>query len=169
MKKKLFFLLVKELIKEKKSLEAGFSLIEALVAIITLGIAFGLNLQFLATLQIANIEQKRETAAISASKQLMDEARYLLQSDLDNPFYATKPTTFSDVTQSQTGLSNYELDADVYVCKDVPTIATTNNDQTVNCPGSGSDDIRYVVVQIIYKPTNEKIYTIQSAFTRLQE
>lgn len=164
MNTKLLFILNN--LKNKTESEAGFSLIEALVAIVILGLAFAFNLQFLATLQINNIRQKIETVAVSASKEIMDDVRYNLQNDFTNSSYIIGQNPPIPIRRAnQPGSSGYDLDADVYVCLDQPTI---NNDLSVDCPTTGNNTINYVVVQIIYEPSDEEVYTVQSAFSRLQ-
>ena len=146
-------------LRQKIDADGGFSLTEALVAIIVLAIAFTVNLQFLVTLKIKNLEQEIETAAVSLSKEIMDDIRYKLQTDLNNYTQGlSQPPPFER--------AGYQFNADVYVCTSEPTIAS---DQTVTCISGGTTDIRYIVVQVIDGGRkNEKLYTVESVFTKLQ-
>ena len=146
-------------LRQKIDAEGGFSLTEALVAVIVVTIAFTINLQFLVTLKIKNLEQEIETAAVSLSKEIMDDIRYKLQTNLNN---------YTQGQSQQTNIysSGYKFNADVYVCTSEPTIAS---DQTVTCTSGGTTDIRYIVVQVIDGGRkNEKLYTVESVFTKLQ-
>ena len=124
--------------KQRNNSQTGFSLTEALVAIIVLTIAFTINLQFLTSLKIKNLEQEIETAAVSVSKEIMDDIRYKLQTNLNN-----YPQGLSQKAVSSSG---YNFNADIYVCTSEPVISIN---QTVSCTSGGNSDIRYIVVQII--------------------
>lgn len=145
-------------LRQKIDSEAGFSLTEALVAIVVLTIAFAINLQFLVALKIKTLENEIETAAISVSKEVMDDIRYKLQTDLNN-----YPQGQSQQVASSSG---YDFDVDVYVCTSEPTIAVN---QSVSCSSGGTSDIRYIVVQVIDGARkNEKLYTVESVFTKIR-
>jgi prepilin-type N-terminal cleavage/methylation domain-containing protein len=148
-------------LNSKKNNQHGFTLLECLVAVLTLGIAFALNLQFLTLLKIGNLKQEIKTGAVALSKGILDDMRYKLSDDIAN------------LTLGKTQVSNqtsfgYIYDADIYVCTGDPSI--NNQNQVTSCPTANEEnDIRYIVVQIIDKKrNNEKVYTVQTSFAKLQ-
>ena len=160
-KQHLLLMLTSYFLNLKKNHQRGFTVIESLTAISILGITFSINLQFLIFLKIQNLKQEIKTGAVALSKEILDDVRYQLKDSTSN--LTLGQTQLTD----QTSLG-YIYDADIYVCSDKPSIDAQN--QVTNCPTSiGEVDIRHIVVQVIDKKrNNEKVYTVETAFTKLQ-
>ncbi|MGI0480207.1 type IV pilus modification PilV family protein [Geminocystis sp. CENA526] len=148
-------------LSKKKNLEGGFSFLESIVAILVLSMAFAFNLQFLVFLKIENLKQEIQTGAVSLSKEILDDIRYRLSNNIGG------------VTSGKTQILNknsfgYDYNADIYVCHTEPTLDAQNTVTT--CPTTTDSNIRYIVVQILDKNrNNEKVYTVQTIFTTLQQ
>lgn len=170
--------------------QQGFSLTECLVAVTMLGIAFGINLQFLALLKIQNLKQEILTGAVTISRNTLDDMRVKMAGNLDTlSVTGDTPRKLRNVTQSaridlpKIGLQdyitqkkpedNYIYEVSYYICTDIPEIDEATS--TVSSCASGADDnARYVVVQVLDPNrlvNNEKpiLYTAQTIYTTLQQ
>lgn len=178
------------LLTTRDTRQQGFTLLECLVAVTMLGIAFGINLQFLALLKIQNIKQEILTGAVTISRNTLDDMRVKLAGNLDTlSVTGDTPRKLRNVTQSaridlpKIGLQdyitqkkpedNYIYEVSYYICTDIPEIDEATS--TVSSCASGADDnARYVVVQVLDPNrlvNNEKpiLYTAQTIYTTLQQ
>lgn len=179
------------LLTTRDTRQQGFTLIECLVAVMMLGIAFGINLQFLALLKIQNIKQEILTGAVTISKNTLDDMRVKLVNNLDTlSVTGGTPRKLTNITQSaridlpETGLQdyiaqkkpedNYIYEVSYYICTNEPTIDETTSTVST-CPSGANDNARYIVVQVLDPnrklPNNEKpiLYTAQTIYTTLQQ
>ena len=150
--------------------EQGFTLLESLAATIILTIAFTLNLQFILALKVKNLEQELQTAAVSVSKEILEDIRFQLRSDIAG--YDSSPKNLDENEDGGYDLSRdgYDFNADIFLCTNEPSINDIKVVSNCTSPTSSSDeDIRYVVVQIIDRGRkNETLYTVETVFTTLQ-
>lgn len=173
MNKKYQLIFYKHYLFSRKNHQKGFSMLEALAAIMILSIAFAVNLQLLMLLKIQSLNQEIKTGAIAVSKEILDDLRYQIKDSVDDLSYIDN-TTSKDYKLGNTPNSlkdktsfGYSYDADVYLCTDEPTIDDAN--KVTSCPTADNDSTRYIVVQIFKKDKpNEKIYTVQTALTTVQ-
>jgi len=148
-------------LSQQKTLEEGFSFLECIAAILILSIAFAFNMQFLVFLKIENLKQEIQTGAVSLSKEILDDLRYRLGNNVGG------------ITSGKTQILNknmfgYDYNADIYVCHTEPTLNAQNT--VTACPTATASNVRYIVVQILDKNrNNEKVYTVQTIFTALQQ
>lgn len=173
MNKKSQLIVCKYYLFSRKNHQKGFSMLEALAAIMVLSIAFAVNLQLLALLKIQSLKQEIKTGAVAVSKEILDDLRYQIKDSVDDLFYIDKtvkkeyqlgnnPNSLKDKTSF-----GYDYDADVYLCTGEPTIGDTN--KVTSCPTADNDSARYIIVQIFRKDKpNEKIYTVQTALTTVK-
>jgi prepilin-type N-terminal cleavage/methylation domain-containing protein len=179
------------LLTTRDTRQQGFSLTECLVAVTMLGIAFGINLQFLAFLKIQNINQEILTGAVTISRNTLDDMRVKMASDLDTlSITGNTPRKLRNVTQSaridlpKIGLQdyitqkkpedNYIYEVSYYICTDDPEIDEETNTVS-SCASGANDNARYIVVQVLDPnrklQNNEKpiLYTAQTIYTTLQQ
>lgn len=161
-------LLMSRLLKKtKNSTDKGFTFLEGIVAILVISIAFALNGQFLVFLQVQNIKEKINTAAVALGSDILDDYRYRLGQSFTS-------VNVGKVTRTDETRFNFTFDADVYVCAAAPTIIEDPDNplqlKVESCPLTGGNtEIRHIVVQVIDKGrSNEKIYTVQTSFAQLQ-
>lgn len=167
--------LLKHWLIKYQNREEGFTFLEVLVAMIILMMALAFNGQMVLMLKMENLKQERENAAVAVGKDILDDLRFQLATNITNVAITgmTPERQKSDSWSDSKGKFGDMFEADVYVCTDAPTIDNStdpNQLKVTGCPSSSSDRlIRYLVVQVINKNNNdEKIYTVQTNFAQLQ-
>ena len=161
------------LLKKQKKSEQGFTLTENLVAFLVITTGFIVNLQFIVALQIRNLQQEIQTAAVSEAKLILDDIRFRLRSNLDNydqgRIEIDYQSALSDTYGYELESRGFEFDALVHVCTNKPTISDDRVVDSATCSTTGSPNVRYVVVQIIDRGRqNETLYTSETVFTPLR-
>lgn len=172
-KQKLFFLLKYYSLVYNKKPPEGFSLMEIMVAMAILSIAFAINLQFLLVLQIQNLEQKITTGAVSLTREILETSRATwLDNVTEKPKFRQTPVSMSPITTQEInnpGTTTFELsdarkkdfggykyNVIVNVCSNQdPTI--TNN-VISNCSSDASSDIRTIIVQVKHLKLSQSGY-----------
>ncbi|WP_083879522.1 type IV pilus modification PilV family protein [Geminocystis herdmanii] len=93
------------LLTHKKKPPEGFSLVEIMVAMTILSIAFAINLQFLLLLRIQNLEQKVVTGAVSLSREILEGTRARWNTTVETiPQFRQTPTSVTPIVT--TNLNN---------------------------------------------------------------
>jgi prepilin-type N-terminal cleavage/methylation domain-containing protein len=167
---------------QKRKQPQGFSFVEVLVAMTILSLAFAINLQFLLTLKIQNLEQKNTMGAVSLTKEILDELRYDWKENFDTVpiFKQTRPTTTPIVTQTINNLGRteftisddrakdfggYKYKVVIDVCSNkLPDDVVVDPDDpddvvdTSTCQQTASENTRTIIVQIKNKKLKEITY-----------
>lgn len=142
----------------------GFSLIEIMVAMTILSIAFAINLQFLLLLQIQNLEQKVTTGAVSLTKEILEGTRAkwidsvgIIPQFRQTPISVTPvinralknpgQTTFLLSEARKKDFGGYQYRVVVNICtNEAPDIS--DDGVVSNCQSNLSSDNRTVIVQV---------------------
>lgn len=137
----------------RKSTTKGFSLVEAIGALLILTITLSITGPLFLTQSKNNINNDIRTGAVSLSQQVLDDLR--LEDSL----------TPGETTQSNIESLGKTYNYKRYICTDKPTV---NNDNTVTCSTvvDESNPIRYILVQINYH--DKTVYTVETIYTDLQ-
>ncbi|NJN72785.1 MAG: type II secretion system protein [Limnothrix sp. RL_2_0] len=133
--------------------EQGFSLVEAIGALLILTITFAIAGPLFLTQTKSNIKNEIRTGAVSVSQQILDDLR--LENNL------TLGETSEDNIESLGKFYNYTQ----FICTDQPTF---NNDSSVTCPITVdvNNPIRYILLQVKYY--EETIYTVETIYTDIK-
>ena len=138
-----------------RSSEAGFTLIEALVAIVIL--SFGLiaiaNLFVVAT--SSNRVGNLTTAATAQADQVMEKLKAISFSRLFNKaaggtvgsLTADLPSVNNNTTSPQGGVTDCVIDENTFNCQEaIPGIGTVVTRWTITDPGAGGNDALFITV-----------------------
>jgi prepilin-type N-terminal cleavage/methylation domain-containing protein len=152
------------LLRVKNKPSEGFSLIEIMVAMTMLSLAFAVNLQFLLLLKVQNLDQELTAGAVSITKEILEgsRARWKLGSVAETPRFRQTPTSVTPIVNqplSNPGTTTFSLsdarkqDFGGYKYNIVVNICTNENptitDGVVsNCQSNSSSDNRTVIVQV---------------------
>lgn len=144
---------IKEIRYSTKFREQGFSLVEAIAALLILTISFAIAGPLFLAQTKSNIKNEIRTGAVSVSQQILDNLR--LESSL------TLGETNENNIESLGKVYNYTQ----FVCTDQPTF---NNDRSITCPTTVdvNNPIRYILLQVKYY--EETIYTVETIYTDIR-
>jgi prepilin-type N-terminal cleavage/methylation domain-containing protein len=151
------------LLTVKNKSREGFSLIEVIVAMAVLSLAFAVNLQFLLLLKIQNLDKEVTTGAVSITKEILEGSRARWKFNLtDIPRFRQTPTSVTPIVDqplNNPGTTTFTLsdarkqDFGGYKYNIVVNICT-NEDPTItdgvvsDCQSSTPSDNRTVIVQV---------------------
>ena len=143
---------LKAISPKNKNLGAG--LMENLISFSIITTTISIMIPMFFSQQEANINQKFLTAAISISKEHLDDLRR--QRILNIPLGES-------TTQREN--SGYFYDVKQYICTQEPVI---NADESVTCEITvdRENNLRYILLNI--EKNGKQIYKVQTAFTRLR-
>jgi prepilin-type N-terminal cleavage/methylation domain-containing protein len=142
----------------------GFSLIEIMVAMAVLSIAFAVNLQFLLLLKVQNLDQQVKTGAVSITKEILEgsRARWKLGDVTPIPNFRQTPTSVTPIVNrplKNPGETTFLLsearrkDFGGYKYRVVVNICTNTDVDIIdnaisNCQSNLPSDNRTVIVQV---------------------
>jgi len=134
------------------SKEEGFSLIEAIAALLIFTISFAVTGPLFFNQTKSNINNEIKTGAVSLSQILLDDLRL------------KKALTLGEFNGEKESLGkDYKYKR--FICSEQPVV---NSDNSVNCPTEAdeSNPIRHVLFQIKYNENT--IYTVETIYTELR-